>query len=235
MTEQHTRYVETQDLRDKSGKLRKTYKIFYKRSEQAERDAELRRLGSFAEVQQTKDISVLALAGKRNLVVVAPYFISRVIAATMLRQNRRPHVVLTGSDVLQRSFDKNYSLWDGFSVFPQLYVFFGYVDAPNKYLPSLIVQLMGQRFHEGRQAWLFMPAEPITMVKQWTEAMHGLSYLERVRIEALADYKDSRESPCVTTTVERQKGAGERLEGSIDLKSGLKSKGKKWKRPSRED
>jgi hypothetical protein len=76
---------------------------------------------------------------------------------------------------------------------------FGYTEAENRYLPSLVVQLMGQRFHLGMHGWIFIDRDLVSMALKWP-ALADLKYLPQVRIESLNDYDGNGEGPKVTVT-----------------------------------
>lgn len=214
----HTPEVSTIEMVGTDGKKRIVPKIRYRRSAKAEQAAEEYRLGAFAHQETTEDPSILAVMDNPHLMFVAPYVTARTIAATRIRRDKRTHKTMLGSDILAKYLDNDMPMREGYTQFHQLYIFFGYIDAPNSYLPSLLVQLVGQRFHEGLHCWVFMPKELAAMAAQWTEVMHSLSYLERMTTTKVSDQLVVPAGP-VTTAIVKPPSPGSsfsKIPGSTD-------------------
>lgn len=149
------------------------------------------RLGSLATQATTQDPAVLALLSKGQLVFTTAYDRARTIAATRIRTDISPYKVLTGAEILGKFLSKERLgtdvLEEGYPDVKHLYLMFGYVEAPNRYLPNLIVQLMGQRFHQGLHCWLFFPHPTDVMINQWGDAFSQLNYLPHISINRLTD------------------------------------------------
>jgi len=174
----------------KDGKKRAVPKLQYRRNESAESAAEERRLGHFAHQPPTEDPRVFSVLDEKQLVFICPYMTARAITLTRMLKDRSLHKALTGTDILgkylDRSGNETATLQDGFSQFHQLFIFFGFIEAPNSYLPSLVTQLVGQRHHEDRHVWLFLPMPVDQMAQQWTPALLTLSYLKTINLHDIS-------------------------------------------------
>jgi hypothetical protein len=154
--------------------------------------------------------------------------------ATKLRQNKKPHKVLTGPEVLTYYLDRSegggsLSLMEGFTQFPQLFLLFDYNEAPNQYLSSLIAQLVGQRFHARNHVWLFIPKSLASVAAQWTQALLDLSYVEQVKLETLNDIEISQ-GPEATTPVRKPNFSEPGITPQRDITKDNKFRGSKDKR-----
>jgi hypothetical protein len=198
--------IERVKYTDHRGRERTRTIVQYARSPQAEKDAENSRLGSLAQLRPTTDPTVEQYLCHRNLIFISPWDVARHIIRTRLERDAQLHKLLTGTDILKsyldRSGDASITLREGFSAYHQLYILFGYIEAPNSYLPSLITQLVGQRYHEQKHCWLFMPRDLGEMVATWTPAIGDLIYLKRTTLPKLHDYQ-SLPGPIVNTPVRK--------------------------------
>lgn len=220
---------------DKHGKKRTRTVTLWGRSKESEEIAEKTRLGVFASTPETKDPRIHEFLGKKQLVLVTSAFFAKIIIKTCLLENKGLYKFLSGQDVLRHYLDQDgsasQSLLDGFSTFERLFVFFGYYEAKNKYLPSLIVQLVGQRYHSNQHVWLFMPRTLKGMALKWDPVIQELDYLPLLQVESLSDQNDTIVRTQIVQEPLLQKDGIKNTENFVDPKSDSKfqRKKKKWK------
>jgi len=234
----HKRISKKVEFVDKYGKTRVQHEVTYIRSEQHEKEMEEVRLGKFSKQPVTRDPTALQLFKNSQQVIITTHLIAKTLTATRIREDSRPYKTLTGGELLADYFDQDgesRTLQEGFTHFPSLYIFFGYVDAPNAYLPYLVAQLVGQRFHNASHVWLFVPSTLEQMsVRYKNEALQDLSYLPVTRLMELSDVQTEVIGPQASAMI---KPKAEKADIPKDLKTKIdddpkftdKGDGNKWK------
>jgi len=202
----HKRVVKQVEFTDRDGKTRVRNDVTYVRSEQTEKDMEELRLGKFSRQATTKDPTALGLFKNSQQIVICSHFIARTLTATRLRKDPRVYKSLTGGELLTGYLDQgdggsSTTLLEGFINFPSLYLFFGFSDAPNSYVPHLLVQLIGQRYHNAAHVWLFVPTSLEQLaIRYKNDVLQDLNYLPTTRLMQLSDIEtDIVAGPSVAT------------------------------------
>jgi len=174
---------------DRHGKKRIRYDTIYERSEETAQEMENFRLGSLSTIPTTQDYRIQDLLNKNYNIFVCPHLDAKVICSTRLRQDKRAHKLMTGSQLLADYFDRDtegasLDLLGGFPQFKQLFILFGYIEAPNRYIPNLLAQLVGQRFNNGDHVWVFLPKTLVEMSTRWNNsAFLDLNYMDVTQLE----------------------------------------------------
>jgi len=175
--------------------VREKYVVSYERSEVQEEEMDKLRMGPFSMIPDTHDNRInLDFLRRAHQIIIAPFKVAERIIATRLRREARPHKILTGTDILHDYLDKegsSLSLLEGFPMFHQLFILFGYYEADNKYVPSLITQLVGQRYKERKHIWVFLERDFETTASKWP-AIANLNYIYTVKIESLEDLRQEK-------------------------------------------
>lgn len=192
MSETHDRVVEQVEFIDKHGKKRIKYKVTFKRSPETEARIEELRLGSFSKEAITKDPDALPIIKSNLAVIQTPYPIARILISSRLHLDKTPHKVMTTSEVLAAYLDQgkesmgSRSLLEGYPQFSQVYVIIRFNDANNKYIGSLVNQLMGLRFHLDKHMWFLYDRDLTTMSTKWP-GLIDLSSYPQFKINSLDD------------------------------------------------
>ena len=187
-------------------------------------------LGSvFKEVPVTRDGRLAPLLERDQAVVICSYEYAKIISATRMRWKAATENLhfkaLTGNELIAKHFGEGKEeggersdLWLGYPLIPQLFLYYQYFDSPNKLLPSLIVQLVGQRYHLKKHVWLFVP-EPLTQIAARIQApqLDELSYLgEPLRYPELKEFMDKVEAGPKTTSVKEDAGKHTNMSNTSD-------------------
>ena len=150
-------------------------RIVYVRTEQTEREMEHYRMGFFAEVPALPLVSFGDKLKEKQLIILAHYNTAESVVRTRLELDRRPHKVLTGTDLLQYYFENGSSTYlEGFPVFKQIYLMFGYSESGNRKLHELVNESLHKRRHAENQCWLIIPKTLEAMAVQWGNALLDL-------------------------------------------------------------
>lgn len=175
----HDRKVEKTVFTDRNGKPRTRYRTVYARSKLLQDQIEKERLGIFVEHPAVEAAEVNELFNHKHLRIQAPYEVGASIVSTVAHQDKRPFKALTGADVLQTFQGREEeNTREGFSAYPLLFIFLDYFEGSNLYLPQLVSELIGQRYHNDRHVWLFMPGDLESLARRWDNpGILGLGYL----------------------------------------------------------
>lgn len=175
----HDQKVEKVIFTDRNGKPRTRYKVAYSRSQVLQAQLEKERLGIFVDYAPVDVTEVTELFESRQLRIQAPYEVAATIVSTVAHRDKRDFKVLTGADILQTFQGREEeNTREGFSAYPLLYIFLDYFEGPNLYLPQLVSELIGQRFHKDRHVWLFMPGDLESLARRWDNpGVLSLNYL----------------------------------------------------------
>lgn len=235
----HRRIIKTVEYTDSNG-IKKTKQVVqYERTAETQEATEALRLGRLNTIASTTDPKVKGSLNFAHIIWICPHYVANAITATRLREDARTHKCLGGADILTKYLDReggeSTSLIEGFPTFHQLFLYFGYYEARNKYLPSLVTQLMGQRYHEGKHCWLFIPSELGIMAQQWSPVLADLHYVRQIRVDSLQDHAAkvspvSSDRVVTTPTVPQTEGQPETFRDDCSQTDDkLRSKKKKWR------
>jgi hypothetical protein len=148
-------------------------KTVYARTNQTERELDHYRMGFFAGVASLPLASFGDKLKEKQLIILAPYDAAKSIIRTRLELDRRPHKVFTGTTLLQYYFaNDNYR--DGFPVFKQFYLLFGYSESTNRRIHELIFETLITRHHAENHFWMIIPKNLEAMAAQWGGSLMNL-------------------------------------------------------------
>ena len=148
-------------------------KVVYARTEQTETELDHYRMGFFSGVNSLP----LDLFGdklkEKQLIITAPYETAKRVIRTRMELDRRPHKVFTGTTLIQYYFaNDNYR--DGFPVFKQFYLMFGYSESTNRRMHEIIVETLFTRHYAENHFWMIMPRTLEAMAAQWGDSLMNL-------------------------------------------------------------
>jgi hypothetical protein len=150
-------------------------RIVYVRTEQTEREMEHYRMGFFAGVAPLPLTSFGGKLKEQQLIILAHYNTAESVIRTRLELDKRSHKVLTGTDLLQYYFEDGSSTYlEGFPVFKQIYLMFGYSESGNRKLHELVNESLHKRRHAENHCWLIIPKTLEAMAAQWGNALLDL-------------------------------------------------------------
>jgi hypothetical protein len=156
-------------------------KTIYVRTEETVMEIDNYRMGFFARYQPLN----LGVFGDKlkaqQLIISAPYAEAKRVIRTRLGLDRRPHKVLTGTTLLQYYFSPS-DYREGFPVFKQLYLLFGYSESTNRRLHEVVNETFFTRDHHDSHIWLIMPNNLETMAAQWGDALLNLKTFPQLLI-----------------------------------------------------
>lgn len=110
---------------------------------------------------------------EKQLIILAPYEIAKRVIRSRLELDKRPHKVFTGTTLLQYYFaNDNYR--DGFPIFKQFYLFFGYSESTNRKTHEIINDTLYTRYHEENHFWMIIPKTLEAMAAQWGSQLTNL-------------------------------------------------------------
>ena len=148
-------------------------KTVYARTNQTELELDHYRMGFFAGVASLPLASFGEKLKEKQLIILAPYDVAKSVIRTRLELDKRPHKVFTGTTLLQYYFaNDNYR--DGFPVFKQFYLLFGYSESTNRKMHELIFETLFTRHHAENHFWLIIPRTLEAMAAQWGSSLMNL-------------------------------------------------------------
>src|SRR6516165_3550813 len=108
-------------------------RIVYVRTERTERELDHHRMGFFAGVSSLSLERFGDKLKENQLIITAPYETAKRVIRARLELDKRSHRVFTGTTLLRYYFDNdNSSYREGFPVFKQFYLLFGYSESTNR-------------------------------------------------------------------------------------------------------
>jgi hypothetical protein len=148
-------------------------KIVYARTPETEQELDHYRMEFFASVVSLPLTSFGDKLKEKQLIILAHYNTANRVVRSRLELDKRPHKVFSGTTLIQYYFD-NDNYRDGFPVFKQFYLQFGYTDSHNKKLHELIVETLFTRYRAENHFWLIIPKTLEAMAAQWGDALMNL-------------------------------------------------------------
>lgn len=148
-------------------------KVVYVRTPETERELDHHRMEFFAGVAPLPLASFGDKLKEKYMIILAHYNTANSVVRSRLELDKRPHKVFTGTTLIQYYFD-NDNYRDGFPVFKQFYLQFGYTDSFNKKLHELIVETLFTRHRAENHFWLIIPKTLEAMAAQWGDALMSL-------------------------------------------------------------
>jgi hypothetical protein len=148
-------------------------KTVYARTDQTERELDHYRMGFFAGVDSLPLVCFGDKLKEKQLIILAPYDTAKRVIRSRLELDRRPHKVFTGTTLLQYYFaNDNYR--DGFPIFKQFYLMFGYSESTNRKTHELIFETLFTRYHAENHFWMIIPRALEAMAAQWGGSLMNL-------------------------------------------------------------
>jgi hypothetical protein len=186
-------------------------KTVYARTEQTERELDHYRMGFFAEVVPLPLASFGDKLKENNLIILAKYETAKRVIRTRLGLDRRAHKVFTGTTLLQYYFaNDNYR--DGFPIFKQFYLLFGYLESTNRRLHEIIFETLMTRNQAEDHFWLIIPRNLETMAAQWGSSLMNLNTFP---ILDLLEMEEETAGPISTANPTTSDAVGEPVTGRI--------------------
>lgn len=148
-------------------------KVVYVRTEKTEQDLEKIRLGNLFSKPLLTDSKIVDRINLPFLVIITSQEMALRITRTRLERNKKPHRVLTGTQVLDHYLN-NTGYLEAFSNSPQLFILFSYLESANRRLGELINELISNRNLIGKDCWLFLPKSIPEIAAQWGQGLHNL-------------------------------------------------------------
>jgi hypothetical protein len=200
-------------------------KTVYARTEQTESDLDHHRMGFFASVSPLP----LKLFGdnlkQKQLIITAPYETAKKVIRSRLELDKRPHKVFTGTTLLQYYFaNENYK--DGFPVFKQFYLMFGYSESTNRRMHEVIVETLFTRYYEENHFWIIIPKPLEAMAAQW-----GSSLMNLRMFPALCFEEQEETGPISVANPTASEAIGESVVGRVFRDSSYPEEGDEFKAP----
>jgi hypothetical protein len=188
---------------DKKGVKRTRYQYIYKRSEITEKEIEALRLGIYANCEVIPDGIKETNQGYKSLGnlnhIVCNHDTASRLIADFLRKNKGTYKASTGADLLADYLDKNegganIECTQGYPSTKYMFILYDYIEAPNRYLPNLITQIVGQRYHNKLHIWLFTrDSLEVVASRRNTAALLDLNYMKSISINLFKS--NSSETP----------------------------------------
>jgi hypothetical protein len=155
-------------------------KVVYVRTSETEEEMDRIRMGPFSRLDPLNIPELTERLPVRNLIIQAPYITAKRVIRTRLGVDKRTHRVLTGTNLLQ-SYFANEGYKDGFPVYKQFYLLFGYSESTNRRLHEIIVETLFTRYHNDDHFWVLIPKSLEEMIVQWGEALTNLRIFPYIR------------------------------------------------------
>lgn len=148
-------------------------KVVYARTKQTERELDHYRMGFFSGVASLPLASFGDKLKEKQMIIIAPYNTALSVIRSRMELDRRPHKVFTGTLLLQHYFaNDNYR--DGFPVFKQFYLLFGFHESTNRRTHEVIVETLFTRHYEENHFWMIIPKTLEAMAAQWGSSLMNL-------------------------------------------------------------
>jgi hypothetical protein len=148
-------------------------KTVYARTAQTEKELDRHRMGFFAGVDSLPLKSFGDKLKEKQLIILAPYQTAKSVIRTRMELDKRPHKVFTGTTLLQYYF-ANDGYRDGFPVFKQFYLLFGFSESTNRRTHEIIVETLFTRYHAENHFWMIIPKNLEAMAAQWGSSLMNL-------------------------------------------------------------
>jgi hypothetical protein len=163
-------------------------KLVWSRTPEQKEEMEKLRLGPFAEMEPMTTSIFTAVLPKKNMVFISDYYTAQRAIGTRLRLDKRPHKILTGTQLVSSYLGKGEDggsdeYFEGFPVFKQLYVLFGYMESKNRRLAELINELVSMRYHQKLHCWLFINCPLEILAPRWGEVLLNLKFLPSTKLD----------------------------------------------------
>jgi hypothetical protein len=182
---------------DREGKERKSFRSVMKRTDETQKAMENLRLGIYEKETPTTDPNVLKILNRKNYLFITSEKCSRRIIATFLREYKKgTYLHKTGPMIFNDSLDNDRSE-DVLSAYENVDLFFLsfglHAEASNRYTPQLVAQVAEQRRCFDKHCWVFLPALPSVMAKQWGEPIRALNSYNYIKLDKLSDSDEGEE------------------------------------------
>lgn len=199
-------------FRDKYGRDRVRYEDSYVPTPTLREKALELHLGVLYSKPVTKDPAYKEVAKNKQMIVTCPYNIAETMIATNLRDTEAHYKWVDGATMLRtyltRGDTNSIDILDGFQTLPHLYIWFGYYEAKNQYIPQVVSQIMGARWKSSKHCWIFVPQDQVTMASRWGASFTELKYVPWFYIPRFDDLEGDLNGPDSTEEKLRKQGSG---------------------------
>jgi hypothetical protein len=177
----HEQVVKKVMVRTRLG-MREVSQVAYKRTQETETQINDLRLGIVREIPPMEYDGIEKDLEKRSGIFIASEYQAKRMLRARLDRDKRPHKICTGNQLLAyylsgNDTGANTTLHEGFRSFPQMFLFYGYAEPKNQYIPQLIAEVVNTRNFENLHVWLFLRQDLGVMTARY-ETMAQVSHLE---------------------------------------------------------
>jgi hypothetical protein len=192
----HCGFCSEETFVDRRGRKRTRLVPYFNRSKLLDIHLEKQRLGSIGHLNPFREdeFDTSLLRRMHGLFIGGGENIGRRLALTRLKWKRGAHRVLQSADLLHDYLDDIASpqLRSGYADIDQVYVFFGFGEAPNRALPGIIAQLQAQRVGAQQHLWVFLPEAPASLITKLIDRGWSSDVLLLTCLNSLGEYSLER-------------------------------------------